>query len=416
MVDWDRVDELRSKGWGWDRIAGDEDVGFHPDASVQDPGRALRALYHRQHRRSGRPQATEERPTTKVDRDAEERRWTLVRIGILVTPIFGIWALLAFFLPSPVGILVPAIPWLALGFAVAAFVLFFGLWRTPGRKWTPVLRTTLIGAVVLGLVVAGLIGLTGYLAFGCPYLPSSSSLTPQPNGWASGTMTPWKDGGAPVFYFYGATWCPYCSASSWAMWKALTEFQQNFNGQTDGIPGTTFYYSNPGDVYPSTPEVILASASVTSSLVSFQVSEYYWTLSTGTAGTFPGTSNCVQQAYVTAYSGSSIPFVVVNGQYVHGGSSLIDPNDLSTYATGPTGNGAQQVATSVLTESGDAWTVEQSQAAQICAFILLSDGYSGSGAVSSFLAANPSLARSGDYQWTTTMQGLVQSAINGVTT
>ena len=44
MVDWDRVEELRGKGWGWDRIADDEDVGFHPEASVTEPGRALRAL------------------------------------------------------------------------------------------------------------------------------------------------------------------------------------------------------------------------------------------------------------------------------------------------------------------------------------------------------------------------------------
>jgi hypothetical protein len=51
MVDWDRVEQLRSKGWDWDQIAEDEKVGFHPDASVHDPGRALRGLYHRQRSR-----------------------------------------------------------------------------------------------------------------------------------------------------------------------------------------------------------------------------------------------------------------------------------------------------------------------------------------------------------------------------
>ena len=406
MVDWDRVEELRGKGWGWDRIADDEDVGFHPEASVTEPGRALRALYHRQQRRGGRREVVEDRPK-KVDRAAEERRWTFARVGMLLTPILGIWMVLAYVAPSPVGILVPAIPWLGLGLAGAAFVLIYGLLRTPGRRWTPVLRTTLIGAVVLGFVVSGIIGLTGYLAFGCPYLPPATSLTAQPQGWASGSMTPWQDNGHPVFYFYGATWCPYCSASSWALWKALTEFQSGFNGQTSGIPGTQFYYSNPSDVYPNTPEVVLASAAVSSPVVSFQVSEYYWTQSTGTAGTFPGTSNCVQQAYVTAYSGSSIPFVVINGQYVHGGSSLIDPNDLSSYA----GTGVSTVAQDVLTETGTPWSVEQAQSALICAFILKSDGY---GSVSAFLTANPGLHNPSDYQWTSGMQTLVGQQMSAI--
>lgn len=401
MVDWDRVEQLRSKGWNWDRIADDEDVGFHPEASVQDPGRALRALYHRQRNRSSRRQEEEPDRPKKADRDAEERRWTLPRVGILLTPVFGIWAALAFVAPSPIGILVPAIPWLALALAVSAFILIFGLLRTAGRRWTPVLRTTFIAAVVLGFVVSGVIGLTGLLAFGCPYLPAQSSLATQPNGWQSGSMTAWQDNGAPVFYFYGASWCPYCSASSWALWKALTEFQSGFNGQTNGIPGAQQYYSNPGDVYPSTPEMILASAAVTSSFVSFQVSEYYWTLDTGTAGTFPGTSNCVQQAYVSAYSGGSIPFVVINGQYVHGGTSLINPSNLSAWS----GTGAQTVATDVLTETGQPWTIIQQQAAQICGFILKSDGYA---SVSAFVSANPGAVNMAKYQWTTSMQGLVQ--------
>jgi hypothetical protein len=408
VVDWDRVDELRGKGWGWDRIASDEDVGFHPEASVSEPGRALRALYHRQRRRASRAEDEESVRPKKADRDAEERRWTFARVGILLTPIIGIWAALAFVAPSPVGILVPAIPWLALGAAIAAFVLLFGLLRTPGRRWTPVLRTTLIGAVVLGFVVSGIIGLTGYLAFGCPYLPPSSALTARPDGWTSGTMTPWQDNGLPVFYFFGATWCPYCSASSWAMWKALTEFQTNFNGQTDGIAGTSFYYSNPSDVYPSTPEVILASASVSSPVVSFQVSEYYWTLTSGTAGTFPGTSNCVQQAYVSAYSGSSIPFVAINGQYIHGGASLIDPSTLSTWSV----NGASTVANDVLTETGQPWSIIQGQAAWICAFVLKSNGYS---TVAEFTSANPTLVRPSDYQWTTPMQNLVNSDLAQLT-
>jgi thiol-disulfide isomerase/thioredoxin len=401
MVDWDRVDELRSKGWGWDRIADDEDVGFHPDASVQDPGRALRSLYHRQRNRADRREV-EERPK-RQEKGAEERRWTMVRIGFLIAPILGLWALLAYLVPSPIGILVPAIPYLALAFAVGAFILAFGLLRTPGRRWTPVLRNTLIGGVVVGLVFSGMIGLTGYLAFGCPFLPPQSSLGSAPSGWSYGPqITPWQDGGKPVFYFFGATWCPYCSASSWAMWKALTEFQTNFNGTVYGVPGTTFQYSNPNDVYPQTPEVVLGFVTPTSSLLSWQVNEYYWTNDgTGTAGTFPGTSNCFQQAFVSAYSGGSIPFVVVNGQWIHGGSTLIDPNDLTTWA----GSGVNTVSNSVLTETGSPWSIIQGQAALICAFVLKANGYA---SVAAFLSANPGLQNPGKYQWTSGFQSLVQ--------
>ena len=407
MVDWDRVEELRSKGWDWDRIADDSKVGFHPDASVREPGRALRALYHRQRSRERRRGQETSAVAPKKPVETTEHRWTMTRIGYLVTPIAGIWFALAFLIPSPVGLIVAAIPYLALVFAVAVFILLFGLWRSEKERWSKQLRSTLVVGVVLGLVISGVIALGGILFFGCPYLPSSSSATAEPGGqgWTSVPASAWQQGGEPVLYFYGATWCPYCSASSWAIWKALTEFQSGFNGGPSGIPGTTFYYSNPGDVYPSTPEVVLGSASVTSPSLTFQVSEYYWTTSTGTAGTFPSTSNCIQQAYVTAYSGTSIPFVVINGQILHASASLIDPNDLTSYA----GTGANTVATDVLTESGPPWSVVQAQAGWIAAFVLKCDGYT---SVSSFLSANPGLNNPGKYQWTTAPSGGFTATVN----
>ncbi len=411
MVDWDRVEELRSRGWDWNRIAADPKVGFHPDTSVQDSGRALRALYHRQRSRQRRQGGeTGPAPTPKKVEAEKERRWTLTRIGYLLVPIVGIWFVFAYVLPSPVGVVVPALPYLGLALAVVAILLIFALWRSGQERWSKALRTTVVTGVVVGLVVAGMIALAGALFFGCPILPSASSATAVPGGqgWTQVSASAWQDSGKPVFYFYGATWCPYCSASSWAMWKALSEFQSGFSGGTGGIPGTSFQYSNPSDVYPSTPEVVLGFASVSSTAVSFQVSEYYWTQSTGTAGTFPSTSSCTQQAYVTAYSGNSIPFVVVNGQYVHGGSSLIDPADLSTWSAGNSG-GYTTVAQDVLTEStasGSAWPIIDTQAAWICAFVIKGDGYS---TVSAFLAspAGTGLSNPGKYQWTTTMTGMV---------
>jgi thiol-disulfide isomerase/thioredoxin len=369
MVDWDRVELLRSRGWDWDRIAADPKVGFHPETSVKDSGRALRGLYHRQKSREGRKGREEPviRPS-KEDKEATERKWNLPRIGYLVTPIIGIWFLLAYVAPSPVGILVPAFPWLAIGFAGAAFVLLFGLLRNPGRRWSPVFRTTLIAGIVLGLFVSGLVGVTGYLAFGCPYLPPASTLAGLPGpGWAKANVGAWQEGGKPVMYFYGASWCPYCSASSWAIYKALTEF-----GSVSGADGA-IQFSSLSDVYAGTPEIVIANLGFSSSTVSLVVTED----TSGVDGTFPGTNNCFEQAYVGAYSAGSIPFLVVNGQYVHGGSTIVDPALLASYTYSQTGgSGAGTMLSQVQTENGSGWNVVSDQAWWIMAFLTVSSGKS----------------------------------------
>ncbi len=404
MVDWDRVEELRSKGYGWDQIAADPKVAFHADSAVRDPGRALRGLYHRRKSRQNRTGETGTTAPSKREKEAKERKWTLIRVGYLATPIFGLWTLLAYLAPSPVGVVLAWEPYLALAFATSAFVLLFGLWRSAGPRWSEPLKKTVTYGVVLGLVISGVIGLAGYTLFGCPYLPPALGSNPA-SGWGTASAKAWQEGGVPVFYFYGATWCPYCSASSWAMWKALTEFQLNFGGGINGIPGAMFMYSNPNDVYPSTPEVVLANLQVNSPALSYQVSEYFWNSTTGVPNTFPGTSNCVQAAYVSAYSGGSIPFLVINGIYVHGGSTIISPSDLSSYA----GTGVNTVANDVLDETGTPWSVVQGQAAWICAFVIHSDGYS---TVGSFLSANTGLSAS--HQWTTAMTSLVNGDLNQI--
>lgn len=363
MVDWDRVEELRSKGWDWDRIADDPKVGFHPDSSVEQPGRALRGLYHRQRSRQRRQGETtpKKAPTgpTKQEREAAERKWTLPRVGYLLVPILAIWFIIAYLVPSPVGLILPAIPYLALGLVVAAFILLFGLFRTNQPRWSKVYRTTLVTGVVIGLVVSGVIALGGVLFFGCPVLPSGG--TSEPDGWLTVSASPWQEGGTPVVYFFGATWCPYCSASSWAVWKALTEF--------GSVSGAVTSYSSASDVFASTPEMVLAGVSVSSANMAFQVTED----TSGVDGTFPSTSNCIQQAYYSAYSGSSIPFLVINGQFVHGGSTIINPSDLSTWAGGNNG-GASTVQSSVSGENGAPWTAVQTQAWWIMAYIAKGDG------------------------------------------
>jgi Domain of unknown function (DUF929) len=383
MVDWDRVEELRSKGWDWDRIADDSKVGFHPDASVREPGRALRGLYHRQRSRERRQGAPAVSPKKKTEE--KERRWTLIRIGFLLTPIFAIWFVLAYLIPSPVGLVLPAVPYLALGLAVAAFLLLFGLWRSKGARWSKSLRTTVVVGVVLGLVISGMIALGGVLFFGCPYLPSGTSS--QPAGWTSVNVHAWQDGGRPVVYYYGATWCPYCSASSWALWKALTEF--------GSVGPNTTSYSSSTDVYPSTPEMVL-TLGFSSSSVAYQASED----TSGVSTNFPGTSNCYQQAYVTAYAGGTIPFFVVNGQYIHAGAALVNPADLVTWAGGNNG-GAATVQSSVASESGAPWQAVQTQAWWTMAFMAKSTG-----------VPVPTLAS--EYHWSSATQSAVAADVTQI--
>ncbi len=379
MVDWDRVEELRDKGWDWDRISEDSKVGFHPDASMREPGRALRGLYHRQRSRRRREEPTTAAKSKKIA-EARERRWSLARWGFLLTPILGIWFAIAYLAPSPVGLILPAFPYLALGLAIAAFLLVFGLWRSSAARWTKVFRTTLVTGIVLGLVLSSMIALGGILFFGCPYLPSAATAAPQPGGqgWTSVSVSPWQDGGKPVFYYYGAIWCPYCSASSWPLYKALSSF--------GSLSGTYLAYSStaPTEPYPATPEIVLGQATLSSQWISFQVSMY-----TGSQDSvFPATSNCYQQAYVGAYSGSSIPFVVINGQYVHGGSSLVNPAQLSSYA----GSGAQTVLNQVNSESGPAWSTISSQAWWMMAFMAKSTGATSSNVASQAYASGWTVA------------------------
>jgi hypothetical protein len=393
MVDWDRVEELRSKGWDWDRIAKDPKVGFHPDTSVRDPGRALRGLYHRQRyreRRSGQEPSGAKGPKKPSDAKVEPK-WSLARIGYLVVPIFGIWFALAYFIPSPVGLVLKAIPDLAIGLAAAVVLLIFGLWRIDQERWSKVFRNTLIIGIVLGLIISGLIAVVAVAFVGCPYLPSTSAGTPQPGGqgWVQYPASAWQDSGRPILYFYGATWCPYCSASSWAVWKALSEY--------GSVSGASFSYSSSTDVYASTPEVILANIGLSSSTLSFQVSED----TSGVEGNFPGTTNCVQQAYVTSYGGGSIPFAVVNGQYVHAQATIINPADLSTWAGGSSG-GYTAVANSVSSESGQPWSVVQTQAWWIMAFIAKASG-------------EPVSQLASQYHWSSATTSAVSSDVSQLT-
>jgi len=368
MVDWERVEALRADGRGWGDIAKDPKVGFLPDPSVGDPGRALHALYRRQGRKGDEALDDPARVERAAERPAPGSGWTLARIGLLTVPLFGIWSALAYLIPSPIGILVPAVPYLVLVLAGAALLLAYGLWRVRGaRRWSRSYSKTVAVGVAGGLVVAGLVGLSGGLLLGCPYLPASSRLGASGEGWSTVPASPWKEGGVPVLFFYGATWCPYCSASSWAVWKALTEF-----GTVSGnATGYSFPYPEP---YAYTPEMVLANTHLSSGSIAFQVVEY----DGGTDGQLSPTANCVQQAYLSAYdqcSGCGIPFLVVDGQYLHIGSLYL-PSGLAPWNRTNNATGAAFVERSVLSESGPPWTLVQGQAWWIMGLLSRSTGQS----------------------------------------
>lgn len=397
MVDWDRVEELKGKGLDWNRIAADPKVAFHPDSSVKQAGPALRRLYYRRQSRAGREAPIT--PSKKVD-PSVERKWSLARAGYLLTPILGIWFIVAYLAPSPVGLVLGAIPWLALGLAIAVIILAVGLLRA-SKRWSKVFRSTLVWGVVGGLAIAGVIGLAGSLIFGCPYLPPASSLTTQSASgqpsqsvpaWQTGSIPAWQDGGKPIVYFYGATWCPYCSAASWSIWKALTEFSTSVTNVQTGFSSLT-------DTAPGTPEIILANAVVTSSSISFKVTED----TSGVDGSFPGTANCYQQAYVSAYSGGGIPFVVINGNIIHAGQ-INPPGNLADYnyaSTAPSHDGATMMQQQVTNESGTGWAEVSFQAYWIMAFIAHALG-------------TPVSQLASQYGWSSTTTSNVQSDVNQI--
>ena len=260
------------------------------------------------------------------------RRWPLVRVAWLLFPFIGAWFLLALLVPSPVGVFVQAVPILGLALAVAALLWSWALLRSP-RRWGRTLRTTMLVGLSSGMVLASVLAAAG-AAEGCPLLSPFSS--GEPGGWGKFSAPDWRDGARPVLFFVGSVACPFCSASSWAIWKALQAFGT--------VNGTYYGTSTPNDVDPNTPEVVLAYATLRSTWVSFDVRE----ATNPTTIASPALASCRELGYVAAYSGGVIPFLVVDGTYIHTGT-LVDPAQL-------VGLTPAQVASQVENASGPIWT------------------------------------------------------------
>lgn len=360
MVDWDRIERLRSKGWDWDRIASDEKVEFHAEEGAGEPGRALRVLYYQRRSRKQRRPASSDDNGGADSRSLEDKpRWTLARIAFILTPLFGIWFLLAYVFPSPVGVYVTAIPVLAIFFAATAAVLAFALLRS-AEKWNRVYRNAAVMGVVLGLVVAG--GVTLFaLSQNCPTL--TASLSPEPSSWNKAANAAWTSGGAPVFFFYGAYACPFCSASSWSMYYAFTKFGT--------VTGIQYGHSSPNDIYPNEPEIYIDQLSVQSSYVAVIAAENHDP--TNTVGPTPG--SCIEQAYVSAYDTSGIPFLVINGQFIHSGSLVsAGGNGASDNMSQLQGLSGAQVMGQINNQSGPAWNAISPAAWVLMAYIVHANG------------------------------------------
>lgn len=90
MTDWERVEELRSRGVSWDKVAGDRKARFHPPPGA-NPGRALRALYSQRRSRKGGVSTGARRALAERGLQVDERgpwRWRSILVGSVVLVVF----------------------------------------------------------------------------------------------------------------------------------------------------------------------------------------------------------------------------------------------------------------------------------------------------------------------------------------
>lgn len=310
MVDWERVERLRSKGMGWEEISHDAKVHFSPPDGVEDSGRALKTLYYS--RKSSRGPSAKKKGGTGAPTAKETLRKFLVPGGLGLVVLGAVWFLMAY-LVSYVGVLTPAFPDVLLVLIAGALLMTVGSVLGTARL-SEVWKKPVALGLVLGLVLSGGLALAGY-GLGIPNL--STFTYSEPGGWLSESPrnAVWSSNGQPVFFYVGSIACPYCSASSWAYYLALSDFGT--------LSGTQLGHSNPGDTPASIPEVEFVSATYASNYINLDAKEG----NVDTQITLPPLS-LTEQAYVSTYNThQSIPFIVVGGMFIHVGA-IVDPTVL----------------------------------------------------------------------------------------
>lgn len=333
MVDWDRVERLRSKGLDWETIVDDPKVGFTAPEGVGDQARALKALYYSKKSRGGGK--SKKGSVQEPEGGVERIKRVLIPVGLAVAIIGGIWAAFAYetslvgvFLGASYVAVVAVVGLVTLGAGLVVGTVSFGqVWKKP----------VAVG-VVVGLVLAGGLALAGASLGVCNL---SGNTVSEPGGWQSETprnaLCP--SSGPPVIFFYGSIACPYCSASSWAINMAI-------DPAFGTLSGTSYSTSDPTDVYPNTPAIDFAVSSLSSSYASWDAKEGTNDYSTSALPPL----NWQEQAYVNTYDGTGgIPFLTIGGIFVHSGS-LVNP---SIFSSGGTLLTPQQVAQDLANPSQD---------------------------------------------------------------
>ncbi|HEX4429041.1 MAG TPA: DUF929 family protein [Frankiaceae bacterium] len=127
--------------------------------------------------------------------------------------------------------------------------------------------------------------------------------------------TPLTAGGKPVFFYYGAEYCPFCATERWAVVTALGRF-----GTFSNLQQTT---SASQDTPASIPTFSFYGAKFTSQYLTFQSVETYTNQQSGNFYSTLETPTAAQQALVQKYDGSngSIPFLDFGNKYTSSGAT-----------------------------------------------------------------------------------------------
>lgn len=321
MTDWERVEKLRAKGLDWQSIAEDEKVGFRAEVTAGSSGRALKALYlERRSRRRRTGRSAPDAPESENEDSKKLTRLTnrFIGAGIVIALLGAVWWGVVYGFPNA-GVLTPFPDLL---FVIVAGLVLLGLALVLGGSFRDFTawRKVIVGGIALGLVAAGGVSLYS-VVIGIPVLHPITNDQVGGNWSKAGGNSLWTESGHPVVFFLGSVACPFCSASSWAIYGALQSF--------GSWSGTQYGTSNPGDVWPGTAEIEFPGASFSSNLLSVDFQEGNNPNQISTPGLTP-----TENAYVTTYDGptGSIPFLVVGGIWIHGGSasSLVNPAVLHT--------------------------------------------------------------------------------------
>lgn len=170
------------------------------------------------------------------------------------------------------------------------------------------------GALVIPKVLSGLHSSSPSCSYG------SNAGGANYTGWfaTNATCPPAPNNGVPAFVYVGSIACPYCAASSWAIYGAVVNFSTSHSGQVWGT-------SDPNDVYPDTPEVDLDHFNASGPYLDWQ----------GFVGTdpdqveIPSLPSPVSNYFTSVDPEGAIPFVLIGGEFAHT-DTLVPPADLQS--------------------------------------------------------------------------------------